>query len=65
MTITEFMTVEEVAKRTFSPLSTIQHWIYTGKLASVKIGRRRLVPVEAYLALVAAGSHPVASGGGR
>jgi excisionase family DNA binding protein len=50
-----FLLLEEVAEETRTPLSTVRHWIATGKLASVRPGRRRLVrriDLEAFLASV-------------
>ncbi len=43
MTIPKHYTVDEVAEITSAPRSTIFHWIYTGQLGSVKVGRRRLI----------------------
>jgi excisionase family DNA binding protein len=41
--ILEFLTVAEVAEKTRAPVSTVRHWIYTGRLKARKVGRRRLV----------------------
>jgi excisionase family DNA binding protein len=40
----EFLLLEEVVALTrAASLSTVRHWVRTGKLASVRPGRRRLV----------------------
>jgi excisionase family DNA binding protein len=39
----EFLFLEEVASETRTPLSTVRYWIITGKLPSIRPGRRRLV----------------------
>jgi excisionase family DNA binding protein len=38
-----FLLLSEVAEEARTTLSTVRHWIATGKLASVRPGRRRLV----------------------
>jgi excisionase family DNA binding protein len=38
-----YLLLEEIAEETRTPLSTVRHWIATGKLPSVRPGRRRLV----------------------
>jgi excisionase family DNA binding protein len=43
MGIPKLLTIDEVAHHTRSPRSTIFHWIYTKKLRSIRVGRRRLV----------------------
>lgn len=43
MSIPKLLTIDEVAQHTRSPRSTIFHWIYTKKLRSLRVGRRRLV----------------------
>jgi excisionase family DNA binding protein len=48
----QFLLLEEIAAETRAPISTVRHWIATGKLASVRPGRRRLVrrvDLEAFL----------------
>jgi excisionase family DNA binding protein len=48
-----FLFIEEIAEETRTPPSTVRHWIATGKLASVRPGRRRLVrrsDLDAFLA---------------
>jgi excisionase family DNA binding protein len=38
-----FMLVEEVAQEARVSLSTVHHWLRTGRLKSVRPGRRRMV----------------------
>ncbi|MET0794629.1 MAG: excisionase family DNA-binding protein [Polyangiaceae bacterium] len=38
-----YLLLHEIAEETRTPLSTVRHWIATGKLPSVRPGRRRLV----------------------
>lgn len=48
-----YMLLSEIAEETRTPLSTVRHWIATGKLPSVRPGRRRLVrrvDLDAFLA---------------
>lgn len=44
MTIPKHYTLDEVACITRVPRSTVNHWVYTNRLAAVKVGRHRLVP---------------------
>lgn len=37
------LTIPEVARATRAPESTVRHWLSERRLASVKVGRRRLV----------------------
>jgi len=39
----EWYLLDEVARRCRAPLSSVRHWVRTGKLASIRPGRRRLV----------------------
>ncbi len=39
----ELLQLEEVAKLARVSVSTVRHWIKTGRLASIRPGRRRLV----------------------
>jgi len=48
-----FLLLVEVAEETRTPLSTVRHWVASGKLASTRPGRRRLVrrtDLDAFLA---------------
>ena len=38
-----FMLVDEVAREARVSLSTVHHWLRTGRLKSVRPGRRRLI----------------------
>jgi len=38
-----FLLLTEVAEEARVPVSTVRHWIVTGKLVSFRLGRRRLV----------------------
>jgi len=38
-----YLTIEEVAQETRSPLSTVRHWIAVGKLKSARPGKRVIV----------------------
>jgi excisionase family DNA binding protein len=39
----EYLFLEEVASEARVAVSTVRHWVGTGKLASIRPGRRRLV----------------------
>jgi excisionase family DNA binding protein len=49
MSLPKFLTVDEVAAIARAPRSSVFHWVYTGKLKSRRVGKRRLV-TEADLA---------------
>ena len=38
--------LSEVADRTRTTIGTVRHWIRTGRLKTLKPGRRRLVPAR-------------------
>jgi excisionase family DNA binding protein len=62
-----FLLLEEVAEETRTALSTVRHWIATGKLPSTRPGRRRLVrraDLERFLAHSAAAPRVGGEGGG-
>jgi excisionase family DNA binding protein len=40
---TDFLHVEEIARLCRAPKSSVRHWLSTGKLPSIKPGKRRLV----------------------
>lgn len=46
MALPKFYTVEQVAALTHAPEKSVLYWIYSGKLESVRAGRRRLVTVS-------------------
>ena len=57
--------LEEVARELRAPISSVRHWIATGKLKSVRPGRRRLVrreDLDRFLMCSDAGAAPSASG---
>lgn len=37
------LSLEDVAAKTLAPISTVRWWVQTGKLQSLKVGRRRRV----------------------
>lgn len=41
-----FLFLSEVSEYTRAPLSTVRHWIATGRLPSVRLGKHRLVRRE-------------------
>lgn len=41
-----FITVKELAEELGSKRSTVLHWIRTGQLPAVKLGRKWVIPVE-------------------
>lgn len=43
MGLPRMYTITEVAKIAHAPRSSVEYWVYSGKLASRKVGRRRLV----------------------
>lgn len=44
MRIPKLYTLDEIATITRSSRSTVNHWVYTRRLHTVKVGRHRLVP---------------------
>jgi excisionase family DNA binding protein len=57
MMTSPFLLLTECAEHARVPLSTVRHWIATGKLPSVRPGRRRMVrraDLDAFLAGAAA-----------
>jgi excisionase family DNA binding protein len=50
-----FLRVDEVAAEARVSRSTVRHWLRVGRLPSAKLGRRRVVPREAFEAIVARG----------
>lgn len=39
----ELMLVEDVAREARAPVGTVRFWIATGKIRSIRLGRRRVV----------------------
>ncbi|MFO0667426.1 MAG: helix-turn-helix domain-containing protein [Polyangiaceae bacterium] len=59
MALPKLYTVEQIASLTHAPLKSVQYWIYSGKLDSVRAGRRRLVTeaaLRSYLGLTSGGA---------
>lgn len=50
------MKASEVAREARAPLSTVRHWLGTGYLPSVKLGKHRLVSRADFERLVRSGS---------
>jgi excisionase family DNA binding protein len=53
MVAPDLLQLEEVAQLARASVSTVRHWIRSGRLRSVRPGRRRLVPradLDAFLA---------------
>ncbi len=55
---TDLLLLEEVAARVRAPVSSIRNWIASGKLRSMKPGKRRLVCVRDLEAMLQASVHP-------
>jgi excisionase family DNA binding protein len=51
----EFLLLDEVARRCRVPLSTVRHWIAVGKLQSGRFARRRVVRAADLDRFIAAG----------
>ncbi len=43
MPLPRLLSLAEVARATHAPVSSVRYWVYSGRLRSVKAGRRRLV----------------------
>lgn len=39
----EFLLLDEIARMCRAPVSTVRYWVSTGRLRSIRPGRRRLV----------------------
>lgn len=50
------LSMAEAARRLGQPRSTVQDWCVRGELATVRVGARRLVPVEALDRLLSNGN---------
>jgi len=51
-----FLRIDEVAREARVSQSTVRHWLRTGRLSSTKLGKRRVIPRDAFEALVARGT---------
>jgi excisionase family DNA binding protein len=65
MTLPKLLTIDEVAAVARAPRSTVFHWIYTQKLRSRRIGRRRLVTESDLARFLGEDIATVRKGGGR
>lgn len=52
MSVPKLLTVDDVAAATPAPRSTGLYWLYTLRLASIKVGCKRLVTEAALLCFV-------------
>jgi excisionase family DNA binding protein len=43
ITHNDFLLVEEIAAECRAPKTSVRHWMRTGRLPSIRLGRRRLV----------------------
>lgn len=51
--IPKLLTIEEVADIARAPVSSVRCWAYTGRLITVKVGRRRLVREKDLVSFIA------------
>jgi len=61
----ELLWIEEVAEACRTPIGTIRHWIRTGRLPSLRLGRRRMVRRSDLETMLAASSGPAVNVGAR
>ena len=61
----ELLWIEEVAELCRAPVGTVRHWMRTGRLPSLRLGRRRLVRREDLDALLASARTPAVDVGAR
>jgi excisionase family DNA binding protein len=54
-----FLRVEEVAQEARVSHSTVRHWLRVGRLESVKLGKRRVVPRAAFERFITSGTAPL------
>ena len=59
----KFLTIDEVAGIARAPRSTVLHWVYTKKLASRRVGRRRLITEDELSAFLKFALLPGSRGG--
>jgi excisionase family DNA binding protein len=48
-TTDDLLLISEVAEACRAPIGTVRHWIRTGRLASFRLGRRRMIRREALI----------------
>jgi excisionase family DNA binding protein len=58
MTLPEYLLIPEIARTCRVPPATVRHWLRTGRLASTKPGRRRLVLRDDFERFLAVHSGP-------
>jgi len=51
-----FIRIDELAREARVSTSTVRHWLRVGRLPSTKLGKRRVVPREAFERLVTSGT---------
>jgi excisionase family DNA binding protein len=51
-----FLRVDEVAHEARVSRSTVRHWLRVRRLESVKLGKHRVVPREAFEKMIASGT---------
>jgi excisionase family DNA binding protein len=56
----EFLLLDEVARECRAPVASVRYWIASGRLRSVRPGRRRLVSREDLERFIATGGRPPA-----
>ena len=56
----DILYLDEVAARLRVPVSSVRNWVASGRLRSLKPGRRRLVRARDLDAMLAASVHPLA-----
>ena len=61
----DFLLVEEISAECRAPQTTVRHWLRTGRLASIRLGRRRLVRREDFERFLRDAGLPPVAGGSR
>jgi excisionase family DNA binding protein len=57
----EYLLLEEVARECRAPVASVRYWIASGRLRSIRPGRRRLVSRDELDRFLAAAPEPVAT----
>lgn len=52
-----FVRIDELAREARVSISTVRYWLRKGRLPSVKLGKRRVVPREAFERMIAVGAN--------
>jgi len=63
--IPKLYTIDEVGALAHAPRGSVLFWVYSGKLASVKVGRRRLIAEDALRCFLGLDSNPNTPNGPR